>query len=173
VVGPLADNGGPTRTHALLAGSPAIEGAVQACATALVDQRYVARPQGNACDIGAFEFTGFVTPPLAVDASGTINPNTGVAIVSGTITCPAPATVTIAATLRQSQKVGKVNTTVEASAETAAVCGGTRPWSVALAPATGGFKNGTGTVTVRTTAGPAYLRTAEASRAVKLVWGRK
>jgi hypothetical protein len=101
------------------------------------------------------------------------DPNTGVAIVSGTITCPAPATVTIGATLRQSQKVGKVNTTVEASAETAVVCGGTRPWSVALAPATGGFKNGTGTVTARTTAGPAYLRTAEASRAVKLVWGRK
>ena len=173
VLGPLADNGGPTRTHALLAGSPAIETAVQACASTPVDQRYVARPQGSYCDIGAFEFTGFVTPPLAVDASGTINPNSGVAIVSGTITCPAPATVTIQTTLRQSRKVGKVNTTVEASAETGVVCGGTRPWSVALAPATGGFKNGTGTVTARTTSGPAYLRTAETSRSVKLVWGRK
>jgi hypothetical protein len=69
--------------------------------------------------------------------------------------------------------VGKVNTTVEASAETPVVCGGTRPWSVALAPATGGFKNGTGTVTAQTTAGPAYLRAAETSRVVKLVWGRK
>jgi hypothetical protein len=56
----------------------------------------------------------------------------------------------------QSQKVGKVNTTVEASAETGVVCGGTRPWSVA-----------------RTTSGPAYPRTAETSRSVMLVWGRK
>jgi hypothetical protein len=137
-----------------------------------VDQRYVTRPQGTHCDIGAFEFEGFVTPPLAVDASGTITP-AGVAVLSGTITCPAPATVTIQATLRQSQKAGKVNTTVEASAETAIACGGTRPWSVALAPATGGFRNGSGTVTARTTAGPAYLLTAETSRSVKLVWGRK
>jgi hypothetical protein len=172
VLGPLADNGGPTRTHALLPGSPAIETAVQACASTPVDQRYVTRPQGTHCDIGAFEFEGFVTPPLAVDASGTITP-AGVAVLSGTITCPAPATVTIQATLRQSQKAGKVNTTVEASAETAIACGGTRPWSVALAPATGGFRNGSGTVTARTTAGPAYLLTAETSRSVKLVWGRK
>jgi hypothetical protein len=172
VVGPLAENGGPTKTHALLAGSPAIEGATQACAAIQVDQRYVARPQGTYCDIGAFEFEGFITPPLAIGAGGTISP-TGVAIVSGTITCPAPATITIQATLRQSQKVGKVNTTVEATGTTPVVCAGTRPWSMALAPATGGFKSGNGTVTARTSSGPAYLRTAETSRVVKFVWGRK
>jgi cysteine-rich repeat protein len=53
LLGPLADNGGLTPTHALLAGSPAID-AVGACTG--TDQRGVPRPQGAACDMGAFEF---------------------------------------------------------------------------------------------------------------------
>lgn len=53
-LGPLADNGGPTRTHALLPGSPALDAANDAVCPA-VDQRGTARPQGPHCDIGAFE----------------------------------------------------------------------------------------------------------------------
>ncbi|HKG54011.1 MAG TPA: choice-of-anchor Q domain-containing protein, partial [Anaerolineales bacterium] len=50
----LADNGGPTETMALLARSPAIDaGDLRTCST--TDQRGVTRPQGDACDIGAFE----------------------------------------------------------------------------------------------------------------------
>ena len=57
LLGPLADNGGPTQTLALLAGSPAIDaGNSETCAA--TDQRGVTRPQGDACDIGAFEFQG-------------------------------------------------------------------------------------------------------------------
>ena len=53
-IGPLADNGGPTRTHALLLGSPAIDAAsTPDCPT--TDQRGVPRPQGAACDIGSYE----------------------------------------------------------------------------------------------------------------------
>ena len=52
----LADNGGPTRTMALLADSPAIDaGSGRICPE--TDQRGVARPQGEFCDIGAFEAT--------------------------------------------------------------------------------------------------------------------
>ncbi len=51
----LADNGGPTLTHALLGGSPAIDAAVAACPA--TDQRGVTRPQGAGCDVGSFEFT--------------------------------------------------------------------------------------------------------------------
>jgi hypothetical protein len=54
LLGPLANNGGSTLTLALLTGSPAINaGNNAACPT--VDQRGVNRPQGSACDIGAFE----------------------------------------------------------------------------------------------------------------------
>lgn len=53
-LGGLAGNGGPTQTHALLAGSPAIDAADDGSAPA-TDQRGVARPQGQHADIGAYE----------------------------------------------------------------------------------------------------------------------
>jgi hypothetical protein len=53
-LGALTDNGGPTRTMALPSGSPAVNAGVSAgCAP--IDQRGVTRPQGPACDIGAYE----------------------------------------------------------------------------------------------------------------------
>jgi hypothetical protein len=55
-LGPLQDNGGPTSTHALLIGSPAINHA-PLCGVA-TDQRGIARPQLGTCDSGAFELTG-------------------------------------------------------------------------------------------------------------------
>ncbi|HLA74255.1 MAG TPA: family 16 glycosylhydrolase [Steroidobacteraceae bacterium] len=53
-VGPLAANGGPTLTHALNGGSPALDAANPASCPA-TDQRGVARPQGPGCDVGAVE----------------------------------------------------------------------------------------------------------------------
>ena len=62
-LGPLANNGGPTFTQALLPGSPAINaGADVGCAA--TDQRGVTRPQILHCDIGAFELDD--TPPVAI-----------------------------------------------------------------------------------------------------------
>ena len=55
MLGPLANNGGPTPTHALLAGSPAIDaGDSTGCPTS--DQRGYSR--SGVCDMGAFEFNG-------------------------------------------------------------------------------------------------------------------
>jgi predicted outer membrane repeat protein len=48
----LQNNGGDTETHALVTGSPAVDAAPSGPAT---DQRGIARPQGAAFDIGAFE----------------------------------------------------------------------------------------------------------------------
>lgn len=53
MLGALADNGGPTRTLALLSTSPAIDAAGVSCPA--VDQRGLVRPMGAACDAGAFE----------------------------------------------------------------------------------------------------------------------
>ena len=74
MLGPLQDNGGPTQTMALQAGSAAIDAAVLANCPA-TDQRGVPRPQGAGCDIGAFEsviynFRGFFPP---VDNPPTFN----------------------------------------------------------------------------------------------------
>lgn len=61
---PLADNGGPTRTHALLPISPAIDAGNNAVGLAS-DQRGEGYPRvvGAASDIGAFEYTPGGTPP--------------------------------------------------------------------------------------------------------------
>lgn len=55
MLGPLADNGGSTLTHALLPGSIAIDAGDCVGGAITEDQRGVSRPQGPACDIGAFE----------------------------------------------------------------------------------------------------------------------
>ncbi len=76
MLGPLADNGGPTFTHALLAGSPAIDAGSPDCPPPDTDQRGVARPQGAACDIGAYEFEPTVTPtPVDIDIKPGGDPN--------------------------------------------------------------------------------------------------
>jgi len=62
LLGPLADNGGATMTRALLEDSPAIDaGAPTQCP--LFDQRGELRPQGNACDVGAYESEGSAPVP--------------------------------------------------------------------------------------------------------------
>lgn len=82
-LGPLQNNGGPTETHALLAGSIAIDQIPpSACVDQdgvplTTDQRGTARPQGAECDVGAFELEGggantcpgitkFIVSPIAI-----------------------------------------------------------------------------------------------------------
>jgi hypothetical protein len=55
LLGPLANNGGPTETCALLSGSPAIDAITDGSYPA-TDQRGFSRPFGSAGDIGAVEY---------------------------------------------------------------------------------------------------------------------
>jgi CSLREA domain-containing protein len=66
---PLAGYGGPTDTHALLAGSPAIDAG--SCTdvggrAVTTDQRGVARPWGAGCDMGAYEWQQATYLPLVI-----------------------------------------------------------------------------------------------------------
>jgi hypothetical protein len=65
LIGPLADNGGPTRTHALLPGNPAIDGTDAEDGYGCVDpnyddlptdQRGFGRVFGPRCDAGSYEY---------------------------------------------------------------------------------------------------------------------
>lgn len=79
----MTDNGGPTKTQALGAGSAAIDAGAGCAAT---DQRGLARPSGPACDIGAYE----VTPPaVTAAAAGAIGAT--VATLTGSVTANAGA----------------------------------------------------------------------------------
>ena len=64
--------GGPTRTHRLLAGSPALDAA--AAVGLATDQRGVARPVGPAPDIGAVEGTATFLSPLVFDSLLSLGP---------------------------------------------------------------------------------------------------
>lgn len=76
-LGALADNGGPSATHALASDSPARE-AANAANCAANDQRGVVRPQNGGCDIGAFEYgavpvlSGIQTPCGRIDQTFTL-----------------------------------------------------------------------------------------------------
>ncbi|HJT82648.1 MAG TPA: choice-of-anchor Q domain-containing protein, partial [Chthoniobacterales bacterium] len=77
-LGPLANNGGPTQTVALLPGSPAIDHGTVSVSS---DQRGVVRPQFNFPDIGAYEFDGLheslVVTTTADELDSTSDPNFG------------------------------------------------------------------------------------------------
>jgi hypothetical protein len=73
-LGALASNGSPTQTRALLAGSPAINAVTAGnCPPPSVDQRGVTRPQGSACDIGAFEFQPASLIPGDINQDGIVD----------------------------------------------------------------------------------------------------
>jgi CSLREA domain-containing protein len=87
-LGPLQDNGGPTKTHALLSGSTAIDKGDSGGTS--TDQRGFARPVGIAnvsggdgSDIGAFEVQA--TPTLQFSSTTySVNENAGTATISVT-----------------------------------------------------------------------------------------
>jgi choice-of-anchor C domain-containing protein len=104
LLGPLADNGGPTATMALLPGSPAIDAGVSV-AGVTADQRGIPRPQGPAADIGAFESRGFTvtivsgdnqsTPPLSPFATAltvTVESPFGEPVAGGRVSFTPPMT---------------------------------------------------------------------------------
>ena len=76
MLGPLAANGAQNMTHALLDASPAIDGVpvlncTDAAGVALTfDERGVGRPQGTACDMGAFEY---IPPGLPCPSGAKVN----------------------------------------------------------------------------------------------------
>lgn len=174
-LGGLADNGGPARTYALAYGSPAIDGAADC--TVSVDERGVARPQGQGCDIGAYEYDFYYSPALAMDASASVNTKTGVALVTGTLVCTdrfgGGPTLDVDVTLAQPQKAGKVNVTVQGTARVSVPCAATpTAWSAFVKPAGGAFQSGAATGGARTATAPSYVTPASTSAPVKLFWSK-
>jgi uncharacterized repeat protein (TIGR01451 family) len=126
---PLAENGGPTETMALLAGSPAIDAGDSAFCPA-TDQRGFPRPQPPAgtCDIGAFESAPFAD--LAISQSASPNPVT----VGATLTYQLIATnngpdTATGVTLQDTLPAGATLVSTSASSGS---CAGSAPVSCSL-----------------------------------------
>ena len=100
LLGPLQDNGGPTLTHALLAGSPALDAGNPAApgsggdACVSGDQRGAIRPGGAICDVGAFEL--LLGSDLAAEKTASPDPVAPDGVLTYTVTVtnngPDPAT---------------------------------------------------------------------------------
>ncbi|HET9852683.1 MAG TPA: choice-of-anchor Q domain-containing protein [Candidatus Limnocylindrales bacterium] len=82
---PLADNGGQTATHALLAGNPAVDSADPTLCRP-TDQRGVSRPSGAGCDMGAFELQ--VAPPPPPPPPPAVGPADAVVVVTSSYSVP-------------------------------------------------------------------------------------
>jgi hypothetical protein len=88
LLGPLENNGGPTMSLALGAGSPALDRVPASAADCpSTDQRGVPRPQGSACDIGAFELQ---VPPRCSNVSARTAPGGSAITVALNCTANAP-----------------------------------------------------------------------------------
>lgn len=169
-IGPLADNGGPTRTHALLAGSPAID-AGSSC-TVTVDQRHT--PRDAKCDVGAFEFADFATVAVTIDPSANVNQSGGSAVLTGTVQCSRDETFSLAVQLTQQQKTGKTPATVDAANVIPVQCSTTpRPWSASMVLTSGSFQVGSATATAQTMSTQPGVTPASATGDVKLYRARR
>ena len=166
-LGSLADNGGPTRTHALPFGSPALDAFAPCLA---VDQRGVPRPQGPKCDIGAYERVP-ISVTVTIGSSGRVDPKTGIATISGSMTCSLPLSVELQVGLTQVQMVRRVPVPKESSGTATVSCTAERTWTIAVAPPSGSaFLNGTATVEAEALNSDSPSAT---SRSVRLFWAKK
>jgi len=103
LIGPLASNGGPTATHALLPGSPAIDKA-DPMNPGFIDQRGVSRPMNGRSDIGAYETNtcgGTVVSNLNDSGPGSLRCAISSAFSGGTVTFASGLTGTVTLTTGQ------------------------------------------------------------------------
>jgi hypothetical protein len=169
-LGALASNGGPTMTHALLTGSPAIN--TGAGCTVSVDQRYA--PRDSKCDIGAFEFMDFTTVTITIDPTAGINQNSGWATLTGTVKCSRAESFKLALELHQDQRVGKTTTDVHAASTEPVLCGTTpRPWSASMVLTDGEFLAGSAKAMAVTFEAQPWVAFASTVGSVKLYKGHK
>jgi hypothetical protein len=127
LLAPLQANGGPTSTMALLGASPAIDAGDTSCLGS--DQRGVARPQGAACDIGAYELASGAAMTGVASAVTTVSANVG-----GTATNPDAMGATASFQYGPTMAYG-----LATAIQPVAPAAGARPLAaslVALAPAT-------------------------------------
>ena len=124
LLGPLADNGGPTLTMGLLYGSPAMDAAYDSAGPG-TDQRGVARPTRTHSDIGAFE--GSISP----NQSGTVH------FASTNFVVGESQGTALVQVERTGSSTGTAGVTVSATAGTAAAGVDFAPTNIALVFAEG------------------------------------
>jgi hypothetical protein len=167
---PLANNGGPTRTHAIPHTSAAYNWGAGCWVE--TDQRYVRRDAK--CDVGAFEFNDFTKVTITIDPAVKVDA-AGKALLTGTVKCTRDDAFRLGLELHQDQKVGKQVVDVHSASDIPIACSTTaKPWSAAMGLMAGeAFKAGAARATAQTFSTPEWVTPASAASAVKLSIVRK
>lgn len=168
---PLANNGGPTMTHAIPHTSPAFNGGTDCYLP--TDQRHV--PRDAKCDVGAVEFNDFTKITIAMDQSVKVSSATGKAMLTGTITCTRPDTFNLLLELHQDQKIGGQIVDVHAVSQLPVACTTTaQAWSVPMNLLPGeAFQAGAARAIAQTFNTADWVTPAEAERGVRISFSRK
>jgi hypothetical protein len=170
---PLANNGGPNKTHAIPHTSPAYNAGVD-CNYAYEDQRHVVRDA--TCDVGAFEFNDLTKVTITIDPTTQLNTtsSTGYAFLTGTMKCTREETIPLRLELRQQQKVGKEVVTVHTTALAQVDCSPTvTTWGRKMFLTTGTWQAGAAQATATTVYTPDWVAPASVSSGVRLSVVRK
>ena len=167
----LANNGGPTRTHAIPHTSPAYNSGVGCGPT--VDQRYV--PRDAKCDVGAFEFNDFTKVTITIDPSTKVSAATGQALLTGTVKCTRSDAFRLALELHQNQKVNGQVVDVHSASDIPISCTTTaKTWSATMGLAAGeAFQNGAARATAATFQTSEWVAPASVAGAVKISIARR
>jgi hypothetical protein len=152
--------GSPDSLSSFTCGQPIVEFTANAGTT------YFFRVQGG----GNLVFSVLdLGPPLTLDLSinpaGSRNPQTGTAIVQGTVTCNKPAGVSVQGQLRQ--KLGR-KTIIRGDFSTSVDCDGETPWSATVRSDQGAFGGGTAEVIAFASGCAPSCDDAQAERIIKL-----
>jgi hypothetical protein len=171
---PLANNGGPTLTHAFPPQSPAFNPAARLC-NVDVDQRYV--PRDAKCDAGAFEFNDFTQVAITIDNGVKMNTTTGKAMLTGTVTCTRADTFSLHLELHQDQKIGGESVDVHGVSALPVECGTTaKAWTVPMTPGPGwAFQAGAAKAIAQTSNldTPEWMTPASVTSGVRISFSRK
>jgi len=168
---PLANNGGPTKTHAIPHTSPAYNNGVGCYPDK--DQRYVQRDAK--CDVGAFEFNDFTKVTITIDPGTKVNATTGKALLTGTIKCTRNDAFRLGVELHQDQKVNGQVIDVHSASDIPVTCTtSATPWSATMGLSNGQvFQGGAARATAQTFSSPEWVTPAGAASAVKISITRK
>jgi hypothetical protein len=169
---PLANNGGPSMTHAISHLGPALNVGTAGTFCGDVDQRYV--PRDAKCDVGAFEFNDWTKATITIDPNVKVDAANVRALMTGTVTCSREETFKLALELHQQQKVGKQVVDVHSAAAPTVSCGTTpRTWAQKMILTEGAWQNGSAQATAQTYQAPESVAPASAAGAVKIAISRK
>lgn len=165
MLAPLADNGGPTMTHAVDPVSPAFNAVVTGCEGVSVDQRY--KPRDTYCDIGSFESTDTTVATVTIDRLAKLVSATS-AVVTGTVKCNrAGDQFNVVADVRQK---AQDKTIVQGAGTTRVTCSAVaQPWSVNVSASGAAFGSGGASATASTQQTPSWVVPDDATRSIKLV----